>query len=86
MGLWGLEDWNSGIMRGVEDPMGSGSGLVVHDFCTLGLDRGIIKVYMYCRTWAGPDSLFSRFSQTTIMAVQFDGGVVLGADSRTTTG
>ena len=29
---------------------------------------------------------FLLFFQTTIMAVQFDGGVVLGADSRTTTG
>ncbi|XP_032354451.1 proteasome subunit beta type-6 isoform X2 [Camelus ferus] len=36
--------------------------------------------------WSGPDSPLSPFSQTTIMAVQFDGGVVLGADSRTTTG
>ena len=32
------------------------------------------------------DSPLYPFSQTTIMAVQFDGGVVLGADSRTTTG
>lgn len=27
-----------------------------------------------------------KFSQTTIMAVEFDGGVVIGADSRTSTG
>ena len=26
------------------------------------------------------------FCQTTIMAVEYDGGVVVGADSRTTTG
>lgn len=29
---------------------------------------------------------FLVFFQTTIMAVQYDGGVILGADSRTTTG
>lgn len=28
----------------------------------------------------------SDFFQTTIMAVEFDGGVIIGADSRTTTG
>lgn len=30
--------------------------------------------------------LWQRSQQTSIMAVQFDGGVVIGADSRTTTG
>ena len=35
----------------------------------------------------GPDDLTSEHMMgTTIMAVEFDGGVVLGADSRTTTG
>lgn len=32
------------------------------------------------------ETYFHHRNQTTIMAVQFDGGVVLGADSRTSTG
>lgn len=31
-------------------------------------------------------SLFFVWMQTTIMAIEFDGGVIIGADSRTTTG
>ena len=38
-GLWGLEDWNSGILRGVEAPVRFDSGLVVHDFRILGTGK-----------------------------------------------
>lgn len=39
-------------------------------------------------SWVSPRSLSHSFerTQTTIMAIEFDGGVVIGADSRTTTG
>lgn len=63
--------------------------LWVGEFCGKGVSvgRGVVS--------AGQGLLGSRDSQrspslpspqTTIMAVEFDGGVVIGADSRTTTG
>ena len=36
--------------------------------------------------WGRKSPLIPPTPQTTIMAVEFDGGVVIGADSRTTTG
>lgn len=40
-----------------------------------------------CRVFISPFTcLFVVVCQTTIMAVEYDGGVVIGADSRTTTG
>lgn len=43
-------------------------------------------VHMHCRCPFVAVSAQETAAQTTIMAVEFDGGVVFGADSRTTTG
>lgn len=49
------------------------------------------EVNLGVRILSSPCAIFAHLTdrpcgQTSIMAVQFDGGVIVGADSRTTTG
>jgi hypothetical protein len=73
----------------MEALMGAGAGVDsgVSPFCAGA--SSLFPVRFVCTPTLSPLLFFNplvRHLQTTIIAVQYDGGVILGADSRTSTG